>query len=198
MSRPRLPACLGTICLLAACPALAAAAPAPAAGAAQLVPAQSEIAFVSHQMGVPVSGTFSRFDAQVEFDPAHADQGHFVIGVELGSVVLPTADAMREVVKPGWFDAQHFPRAEFASRSVRAVKPGQYEVAGRLTIKGHGVDVTVPVQLERSGALTLASGTVGVKRLAFAIGDGEWSDTSLVADEVEIKFRLALAGLPAK
>jgi len=185
---------LGVCTLGAALPVGGALAAVPSA---QLVAAQSQIGFVTHQMGVPVAGNFSRFDAQVEFDAAHPERGRFVIGVDLGSVVLPTSDAMREVVKPGWFDAAHFPRAEFASRSVQAVKPGQYEVAGRLTIKGRGVDVVVPVRLERSGPLTVASGSLGVKRLSFAIGDGEWSDTSLVADEVEITFRLALSGLAA-
>jgi polyisoprenoid-binding protein YceI len=31
---------------------------------------------------------------------------------------------------------------------------------------------------------------VPIKRLAFGIGDGEWKDTSVVADEVIIKFRI--------
>jgi polyisoprenoid-binding protein YceI len=30
-----------------------------------------------------------------------------------------------------------------------------------------------------------------IKRLAFGIGEGEWKDTSIVADEVVIKFRVA-------
>ena len=35
----------------------------------KVVPAQSEIGFVSRQMGVPVDGKFRKFDAQVAFDP---------------------------------------------------------------------------------------------------------------------------------
>jgi polyisoprenoid-binding protein YceI len=35
----------------------------------KLNPAQSEIAFTSKQMGVPVEGRFRKFDAQVAFDP---------------------------------------------------------------------------------------------------------------------------------
>jgi polyisoprenoid-binding protein YceI len=174
---------------------------APASSAAatepQLLPAQSEIGFISHQMGVPIAGNFRTFDAQVRFDPAAPEKGHFLIGVDLGSVVLPTADATREVVKPNWFDAQHFPRAVFESTSIRVAKPGQYEVSGHLDIKGHSQSVVVPVHLVRSGTLTLASGSLTVQRLVFGIGDGEWNDTSLVADEVQINFRLALSGLPA-
>jgi polyisoprenoid-binding protein YceI len=31
---------------------------------------------------------------------------------------------------------------------------------------------------------------VPIKRLVFGIGDGEWKDTSVVADEVVIKFHI--------
>jgi polyisoprenoid-binding protein YceI len=186
---------------VAGCAALALllALPAPAAApAVQLVPAQSEIGFVSHQMGVPVAGRFLRFDAQVRFDPALPEQGHFTIGVDLASVELPTADAMREVLKPVWFDTARSPRAVFESSAVRALGPDRYEIRGSLSIKGRHQDVVVPVQLERAGPLSIAAGTLEVKRLAFAIGEGEWSDTSMVADAVQIRFRLALSGLPAR
>jgi len=29
----------------------------------------------------------------------------------------------------------------------------------------------------------------------FKIGDGEWADTSMVADDVQVKFKLALSGV---
>lgn len=177
--------------------ALALCAPARAAGlpAPELVPAQSEIGFVSHQMGVPVAGSFGRFEAQVRFDPTAPQNGHFLIGVDVASVALPTNDAMREVVKPEWFDAPRFPRAVFESTAVSLDKAGRGEIRGRLTIKGRTHDVVVPVTIEQKGGLTFASGSVVVKRLAFSVGEGEWSDTSLVADDVEIRFRLALTGI---
>lgn len=160
-----------------------------------LVAGQSEISFVSRQMGVPVAGNFRSFDAQVSFDPANPQKGQFLIDVEVASVQLPTDDAMKEVVGPVWFDAAHFARATFQSSAIRTLEPGRYEVAGRLSIKGHAQDVVVPVSLEQSGALTVASGSLVVRRLAFAIGEGEWADTSMVADEVQIRFRLVLTGI---
>ena len=160
-----------------------------------LVPGQSEISFVSRQMGVPVAGNFRSFDAQMRFDPANPQKGHFLIGVDVGSVVLPTDDAMKEVVGPAWFDAAHFARATFQSSAIRVLERGRYEVAGRLSIKGHVQDLLVPVSLEQSGGLTVASGSLVVRRLAFAIGEGEWADTSMVADEVQIRFRLVLTGI---
>lgn len=163
--------------------------------APSLTAGQSEISFVSRQMGVPVAGNFRSFDAQVSFDPASPQKGRFLITVDMASVQLPTDDAMKEVVRPVWFDVAHFARATFQSSAIRALERGRYEVAGRLSIKGHAQDVLVPVSLEQSGALTVASGSFLVRRLAFAIGEGEWADTSMVADEVQIRFRLVLTGI---
>ncbi|OYU41586.1 MAG: polyisoprenoid-binding protein, partial [Burkholderiales bacterium PBB4] len=54
------------------CLALAASA-AGAYAQQKLVPTQSEIVFVSKQMGVPVEGRFKKFDAQISFDAAKLD-----------------------------------------------------------------------------------------------------------------------------
>ena len=48
---------------------LALAAPL-AAAQQKLQAAQSEIVFVSKQMGVPVEGRFKSFDAQISFEPS--------------------------------------------------------------------------------------------------------------------------------
>jgi polyisoprenoid-binding protein YceI len=146
-------------------------------------------------MGVPIDGKFARFDAQVQFDPKAPQKGHFVIDVDVTSVTLPTSDAMEEVVKPAWFNSRNFPSAQFVSTAIRAIDKGQYEIAGRLTIKGLAQDVVVPVAITQSGNVTTAAGELALHRLAFAIGDGEWKDTSVVADNVEVKFRLALTGI---
>jgi polyisoprenoid-binding protein YceI len=146
-------------------------------------------------MGVPIDGQFRSFDAQVQFDPKAPQKGHFVIDVDLTSVKLPTSDAMEEVVKPAWFNSAHFPHAQFVSSTIRPIDKTHYEIAGHLTIKGLSQDVVVPVAITQSGNVTTAAGEIALRRLAFAIGDGEWKDTSVVADNVEVKFRLALTGI---
>jgi polyisoprenoid-binding protein YceI len=84
----------------------------------------------------------------------------------------------------------------FTSSAFKALGGGKYEVAGKLAIKGQTRDVTVPLAMTQSGAVTMATGMLPIKRLAFKIGDGEWADTSMVADDVQVKFKLALSGLP--
>ena len=161
----------------------------------KLLPAQSEVAFVSKQMGVPVEGHFRKFDAQVSFNPAKPATSKIAFTIDTGSATLGTPEVDTELPKPLWFNVPKFPQASFQSSSVKGLGGGKYEVAGKLTIKGSSQDVLVPVTLTQSGATTTATGAFTLKRLAFKIGEGEWSDTSMVADDVQVKFKLALSGV---
>jgi polyisoprenoid-binding protein YceI len=161
----------------------------------KLLPAQSEVAFVSKQMGVPVEGHFRKFDAQVNFNPAKPATSKIAFTIDTGSATLGTPEVDTELPKPLWFNVPKFPQATFQSSAVKALGGGKYEVAGKLTIKGSSQDVLVPVTLTQSGATTTAAGSFTLKRLAFKIGEGEWSDTSMVADDVQVKFKLALSGV---
>ncbi len=173
-----------------------AATLAPAVWAQQkLLPAQSEIVFVSKQMGVPVQGRFQKFDAQVQFDPAKPQSSRIDFTVDVGSATLGAPETDAELPKAVWFNVPKFPQASFRSSSVKALGGGRFEVAGKLSIKGLSQDVVVPVALSAKGAQTLASGSFALKRLGFKIGENEWADTSMVADDVQVQFKLALSGV---
>lgn len=177
--------------------ALIATSFAPLAAQAQqaMVPAQSEIAFTSRQMGVPVEGKFKSFSAQVAFDPAKLATSHIAFTVDTGSADIGR-EANAEMPKAVWFNIAQFPKATFQSSSIKRIDATKFEVSGKLSIKGVSSDVVVPVTLAQSGATTTASGAFPIKRLSFRIGEKEWADTSMVADEVQVKFKIALTGVP--
>jgi len=163
--------------------------------AQQLVPAQSEIIFVSKQMGVPVEGHFQKFSAKIAFNPNKLDQANLAFTVDMSSATLGVKETDAELPKADWFNTAKFAQATFQSTTVKSLGAGKYEVAGKLTIKGTAQAVTVPVTLTQSGVNTTATGAFTLKRLAFKIGDNEWSDTSMVADDVQVKFKFALTGV---
>lgn len=174
---------------------LAAAQPAMAAEQA-LVPAQSEVSFVARQLGVPLDGKFKAFSAQSAFDPKSPQTSKIAFTVDLGSVAV-NADTNAELVKPDWFNTVKFPKATFQSTAIKALGAGRFEVAGKLAIKGNARDLVVPMQLSQAGGLSTAAGGFTLKRLDFKVGDGEWADTSIVANDVQVKFKLVLQGVPA-
>ncbi|MGB2880394.1 MAG: YceI family protein [Rhodoferax sp.] len=161
----------------------------------KLVPAQSEIAFVTKQMGVPVEGHFKKFDAQIAFDPAKPQTGKIAFTVDIASATLGSLETDSELPKSEWFNTAKFPQATFQSSSIKALGGGKFEVAGKLAIKGASQDTVVPFTLTQTGTTTTANGTFTLKRLAYKIGEKEWADTSMVADDVQVKFKLALTGV---
>jgi polyisoprenoid-binding protein YceI len=161
----------------------------------KLLADKSELVFVSKQMGVPVEGKFKKFDAQLSFDPKKPEASKVSFTVDLTSVNIGNAETERELRKPGWFDSVKLPSASFASSSVKALGGGKFEFAGKLSIKNNVQNISVPVTLTQKDGVTQAVGSFVIKRLDFKIGDGEWNDPSLVANEVTVQLKLALTGV---
>ncbi len=162
-----------------------------------VVPEGSEIRFVSKQMGVPVEGRFTRWQAQVRFDPKQLQAAQMGFTIDTRSISFGAADTETEAAKPEWFHSTQHPQASFRSTAVKSLGGGRYEVAGALTVKGRTRELQVPVQLAAGPAAGqgTASGNFTVKRLDFGLGEGEWSDISVVANEVQVRFKLQLTGL---
>ena len=170
---------------------------------ALLQTAGSEIAFTTRQMGVPVEGKFGKFSAQVVLDPKKPETGSVAFSIDTGSARFGSAELDAEVPKATWLNSPKYPQASFQSTAIKAAGPGKFEVTGKLTIKGATQIVVVPVQLMQAGAASpatgaatsTASGSFAIKRLAYKVGDGDWTDTSLLADEVQVRFKLVFTGL---
>lgn len=160
---------------------------------AQVDAAKSSVIAVSKQMGVPVEGKFRRFSAQVSFDPAKPADGRASIEIDIASFDLGDADFNRETTKKEWFDAAKHPKATFVTTAIKPAGAGKFEAAGKLTIKGITRDVVAPVSFKAEGGQQVFEGVLPIKRLAFNIGEGEWKDTSTVADDVQIRFRIVTA-----
>jgi polyisoprenoid-binding protein YceI len=92
-----------------------------------------------------------------------------------------------------WFDAKTYPSATFVSSAIAPAGGNQFKVTGKLTIKGKSQTVVVPVTVSQQGAVQTFDGSLPIKRSQFDIGTGEWKDTSVVADEVVIKFHIVAA-----
>ena len=164
-----------------------------AAPAQTIDAARSSVSATFKQMGVPVEGKFKKVGGQVGYDPANPATAQAKVDVDVASFDLGDAQYNSEVQQKDWFDTARFPAASFVSTSVKAAGAGRLEVGGKLTIKGRSVNVNVPLSVRNDGGATVFEGSVPIRRLAFAIGEGEWKDTALLADEVILKFRLVVA-----
>lgn len=175
----------GIAALLAATALVAAAAP------LKTDLAHSSVTATFKQMNVPVDASFKRFNAQIDYDPAHPDKATARIDLDTASFDMGEAEYNKEVAKKDWFDSSRFPKASFVSTAIRPAGAGKLTVAGKLTIKGRTQEVSFPVSVKPEGGKQVFDGQLPIRRLAFDIGEGEWKDTSMVADEVVIKFHVA-------
>jgi polyisoprenoid-binding protein YceI len=153
-------------------------------------PAKSSVSAVFRQMNVPVEAPFKRFSAQIDYDAAKPELSKATVEIDTASLDVGDPDMNKEVAKKEWFNAAQFPKATFVSSAIKPAGPGKLSVSGKLTIKGRATDVSFPLSVKADGAKQVFEGSLPIKRLTYTIGEGEWKDTSMVADEVVIKFRV--------
>ncbi|OLL28938.1 polyisoprenoid-binding protein [Burkholderia sp. SRS-W-2-2016] len=155
--------------------------------------AKSTVIATTKQMNVPVDGKFRKFSAQLNFDPAKPAAGTANMSIDTASYDLGADDYNKQAQGKEWFDSAAFPTATFVSSAIAPAGGNQYKVTGKLTIKGKSQTVVVPVTIASQGATQTFDGALPIKRTQFDVGTGEWKDTSVVADEVVIKFHLVAA-----
>ena len=166
-----------------------------AAGAAPLKTdvAHSSVSAVFTQMEASAESKFTRFNAQIDYDAAHPDKATARVDIDTASLDIGSPEYNKEIAKKEWFNSAQFPKASFVSTAIKPAGAGKLNVSGKLTIKGRTQDVSFPLSVKPEGGKQVFEGRLPIKRLAFNIGEGEWKDTSIVADDVVIKFRVAAA-----
>lgn len=154
---------------------------------------KSRVGFVINQMNVPVEGSFGRYAVKATFDPARPETGAFRVELDIASIDTGSVEGNGEAKRPAWFDTARYPKASFVSKTLRRDAPGIFTVSGELTLKGRTLPLSVPFILTpQRGGGWLASGRAVLKRSQFDIGGGEWADPSVVADDLEARFKILL------
>ena len=158
-------------------------------------PSFSTLTFAGKQMGTDFKGTFEKYTADINFDPARLQDSSVKIDVDTGSFSSGDKDRDTAALTRDWFDAGAFPVARFAAASFKKTGNNAYVADGTLTIKG----ITVPVQLPFTLEITQdapkilkahAKGSVTLDRSKFSLGGGQWADTSVIANEVPVTVHI--------
>ena len=173
-------------------------APAPALEFRQVQTNDSAVTFGFRQMGVPLDGKFNKFSAQLSFDPAQLAKAQARIDIDLASIDTGSAEGNEEVVGRKWFNVKDYPTASFVSTGIKSLGGNRYQAFGKLSIKGRTQDVAAPVTFQSYGKRGIFEGAFEIKRLDYAIGEGEWTDVSSVANEIQVKFHVVVNASASK
>lgn len=148
------------------------------------------VKFVARQSDVAVEGSFNQFSADVDLDPAHPQTGKIKVAIDLGSVDAGSSDANNLLKGREFFDVTRFPSATFVSTSILATGTGTYQASGPFTLKGHTTNLVIPFVVRSDSNGLWFEGSAPISRLAFKVGEGQWSDTATLDDEVRIQFKV--------
>ena len=154
--------------------------------------ARSEVSFGFKQENVPGSGKFKNFTAQVSFDAAKPEATRATIDVDVTSIDLGDPDWNRDAQGASWFNTKPFPKSTFVATGAKALGGGRFESPGKFTLKGITRDVVATFTAKPDAGGTMLEGLVPLKRLDFKIGEGSWADTTVVANEVAVRFKIHL------
>lgn len=142
-------------------------------------------------------GRFGKFTPQIRFDPAKLGDSRFDVRIDLGSVDTRNQERDDTLRSADFFNSRKQPEARFSATKFRALGGNRFVADGVLTLHG----VSKPVSLTftwTGGAKPVLTGEAHLKRLDFAVGSGEWTDTDLLPNEVKVNTRLLLAPAPVK
>ena len=167
--------------LLTAAPAIAAAPP-----AWVVDKGASKVGFTGSMSGQGFAGRFTRFDAQIAFDPANLPASHVTATIDTGSAASGDASRDEALPTPDWFSVKVFPRAVFKSKAFKATGPGRYAVDGDLTIRNVTRPVTLPFALIITGDTAKMTGAMQLDRSAFGVGQGQFKGGDTVALKVGV------------
>lgn len=176
--------------------ALFVATAASAATTYTMDPAKSTLGFTAQQSGADFDGSFKAFRASIIFADADLAGSRFDVEVDTKSVETGDDDRDTALRSDDLFASDKYPKAHFVTTSFTRKKAGAYEAVGRLTVRDVTREIRVPFTFKtaREGGKEVArlAGQVPLKRLDYGVGQGDWADTSVVANEVTVKFALRL------
>lgn len=162
----------------------------------------SEVSFkVKHLMISTVSGHFSSFDAEMQSEKEDFSDASISFSADIASVSTNNAQRDEHLKSPDFFDVANHPKMSFESTSFTHKDGQEYELNGKLTIKG----VSKPVKLTAEYAGKMVD-FYGNEKHGFEIAGKinrkdfglEWSAVTeaggiVVSDDVRIAINVQMA-----
>ncbi len=148
--------------------------------------AGSSLRFASSLGGEAFSGIFRRWDADIRFDPADLTHSSVTVTVDVASAATGNADRDQALPTADFFAAARFPRATYQATTFKMVSPGHYQATGVLSMRGVSKPLILPFTLVIAGPAARMSAQAAINRLAFGVGQNEWTATTTLPAAVQL------------
>ncbi len=151
---------------------------------------KSSIAFTGVHVGTPFRGTFSRWQADVHFNPDNLASSQATVVIQTASA--SDGVAMHDSSLPGeeWFNVERYPTATFRTGKITKTASG-YLAKGTLTIKGRAIPVDFPFTLNIRNDRAELSGHARISRSQVNLGMESDPGADYVDPEIGIEVAVS-------
>lgn len=155
--------------------------------------AKSTLHFSGTHAGNAFAGTFTKWNAQIEFDAAHLDKSSVNVTIETASA--KTGNMMYDGTLPSkdWFDAKDFPKATFVSNNISKNADGSYQANGTLTIRNTSLPMSFSFKLTHNDFSTpqvTSTARFAIDRISYNIGLESDAKAEWVSRDIGFEFTL--------
>ncbi|HEY3486477.1 MAG TPA: YceI family protein [Gammaproteobacteria bacterium] len=168
----------------------------------QLVQTNSSLSFIFGQAGTDETGRFRVFPSSFHFDPADLEHSVFEVSVNMKSVDTGDKDRDEILLSKDMFDVKRWPEAHFKTLKIESRGGDEYLAEAELTIRDQTRTIPFPFHLtitaEQGKQVFHLQSELSLNRLDFGVGQGEWKETTWIADAVQVlvKVQAAQATIP--
>lgn len=156
-------------------------------------PTTASLQFTGTQNNAPVSGKFTKFTVDLNFDPAMLNDSNVKVDIDMSSLTTAMAEMTDNLKTADWFDVTTYPHAIFEANTFKKIAEDKYQADGKLTIRGKTIPARLNFTVKNVSATQLQiMGSADVKRNVFGIGQGDWASTDDIKDEVVIAFSITV------
>jgi polyisoprenoid-binding protein YceI len=152
----------------------------------------NSLTFTFKQADAANTGSFRAFTTTLDYDAKNPAAGKLDVTVQIGSLATQDKDRDDTLRSADLLDAAKFPTAHYSAASFAKSSSGGLEAVGKLTLHGVTHDLRLPLQLRATAGGLELSGEVGIKRLDYGVGQGDWKSTEWVGDDVKLQYKVAL------
>jgi polyisoprenoid-binding protein YceI len=163
----------------------------------------SAVNFRIRHFFTPVPGVFERWGGTINFDANNLAASSIDIAIEVASVNTKNTRRDEHLRNPDFFEAEKYPNMTFKSSSIRRTGENAFVAVGQLTIKETTQTIELPFEFLGSMPHPWRENTevagfkanYSLSRLAFGVGSGDFVQTTVVGDQVDIEIFLEVTRL---
>ena len=143
------------------------------------------------QAGAASQGRFRQFTTELQYDEQQLAASRLEVTVQIASLDTQDKDRDDTLKSAELLDAGKFPTAQYHATSF-ARRGNGVEAVGKLTLHGVTRTLRIPLTIRKAADGVEISGEATIKRLDYGVGQGDWSSTEWVGDEVKLQYRVPL------